>query len=290
MKPAAFEYYAPTTLDECIGLLVEHEDDEPKLLAGGQSLVPLMNLRMARPEVVVDLNKVRDLAYVRGEGDTLVIGGMTRYADVEASPVVQALCPMLVRATAEVGYPAVRNRGTAGGTLAHADPVAEWPCVIRTLDAELVATGPGGRRVIPAADFFRGLFTTALEPTEVLTEVRIPVRREPGAWSFREFVRKTGDYAVVAVAVDLATADGVVERARVGFANLDDRPVRSPAVEAFVAGRAVAEGPLDAEALAAVDAAVRAEHTTDEHRLKLAGVLAGRALTDALGAAGGGPS
>jgi carbon-monoxide dehydrogenase medium subunit len=289
VKPAAFEYYAPKTLDECIALLVEHEEDEPKLLAGGQSLVPLMNLRMAQPEVLIDLNGLSDdLAYVREVGDTLAIGALTRYVDVERAPVVREHCPMLIRATAEVGYPAVRSRGTAGGTIAHADPVAEWPCIIRTLDAELVVAGPDGLRTIPAAEFFQGLFATALEPTEVLTEIRIPIHPGPSAWSFQEFARKTGDYAVVAVAIDLATDGGVVSDAKVGFANLADRPVRSPGIEELLNGRTLADGPPDAALIDAVGAVIRAERSTDEYRLKLAGVLAGRALTEALGAIDGG--
>jgi aerobic carbon-monoxide dehydrogenase medium subunit len=289
MKPSSFEYHAPRTVDECVALLVEYEEDEPKLLAGGQSLVPLMNLRMARPEVLVDLNRIADLAYVREDGDTLALGAMTRYADVETSPLVQQLCPLLARATREVGYTAIRNRGTVGGSVAHADPVAEWPCLVRTLDAELVATGPAGRRTMPAAEFFAGLFTTALAPTEVLTEIRVPLRRGPGGWSFEEFARKTGDYAVVAVAIDLATADGVVEQAKVGFANLSDRPVRSPAIEALLAGLPLAEGPPPPALLEALAGALREEQATDAYRINLAGVLAGRALTQALAGADGGP-
>jgi len=288
VKPSAFEYYSPATLDECVGLLVEHEDDEPKLIAGGQSLVPLMNLRMARPEVLIDLNGLPDLAYMREEGDVLAIGAMTRYADIEASSLARRLCPLLASATAEVGYPAIRNRGTVGGAIAHADPVAEWPCVVRTLDAELVATGPAGRRTIPAADFFAGIFTTALQPTEVLTEIRIPLRRGLGAWSFQEFVRKVGDYAVVAVALDLATADGVVSEAKIGFANLADRPVRSPVVEALILGCTITGEPPPPALLEAVSDALRTEQSTDPYRMQLAGVLAGRALTEAFASADGG--
>lgn len=287
MKPSAFEYYAPATLDECVSMLVEHEEDEPKLIAGGQSLVPLMNLRMARPEVLVDLNGIADLGYIREAGDVLALGAMTRYAEVESSPPVRALCPLLADATAHVGYPAIRNRGTVGGAVSHADPVAEWPCLVRTLDAELVVSGASGRRTVPAADFFAGLFTTALGPTDVLTEIRIPLRRGTGGWSFQEFVRKTGDYAVVAVALDLTTTDGVISEARIGFANLADRPVRSPAVEALLVGQPIAPGPPD-ELLEQAREALGAEQSSDADRIKLAGVLATRALTEAFARANGG--
>jgi carbon-monoxide dehydrogenase medium subunit len=284
MKPSAFEYYTPTSLDECVGLLVEHADDEPKLIAGGQSLVPLMNLRMARPEVLIDLNRLPDLAYIREEGGTLAIGALTRYADVEDSALIAERLPMLIRATAEVGYVAVRSRGTIGGAIAHADPVAEWPCLMLTLDAEMVAIGPDGRRTIAAADFFAGIFTTALEPTEVLTEIRIPLRREPGAWGFQEFARKAGDYAVVAVAVDLAVADRAVTRARIGLSNLADRPVRAAALEQMAVGLPVGEV-LEASLIEAMTEALGNEYDTEPARIDLAGVLVGRALNEALTAA-----
>jgi carbon-monoxide dehydrogenase medium subunit len=260
-KPSAFEYYAPRTLEECLELLTEH-GDEARLLSGGQSLVPLMNLRMATPEVLIDLNAIDGLSYVREEDGALVLGAMTRYADVEASPLVARHVPMLVTATAEVGYPAIRNRGTVGGTLAHADPVAEWPCIARALDAELVATGPAGRRTIPAADFFMGMFTTALMPDEVLTEVRFPPRGGAGGSAFHEFARKSGDYAVVAVAVDLTVADGVIEQARVAFANLADRPVRSSEAERALEGIPVAED-LDLPTTDAVKVALEQFATDD---------------------------
>jgi carbon-monoxide dehydrogenase medium subunit len=284
MKPSAFEYYTPRSLDECVGLLVEHADDEPKLIAGGQSLVPLMNLRMARPEVLIDLNRLPDLAYIREEGGTLAIGALTRYADVEDSALIAERLPMLIRATAEVGYVAVRSRGTIGGAIAHADPVAEWPCLMLTLDAEMVAIGPNGRRTIAADDFFAGIFTTALEPTEVLTEIRIPLRREPGAWGFQEFARKAGDYAVVAVAVDLAVGDGAVTRARIGLSNLADRPVRAAALEQMAVGLPVGEV-LEASLIEAMTEALGNEYDTEPARIDLAGVLVGRALNEALTAA-----
>ena len=284
-KPSAFEYYAPRTLEECLELLTEHGEDA-RLLAGGQSLVPLMNLRMATPEVLIDLNRIEGLSYVREEHGALVLGAMTRYAEVEASPLAARLVPMLLDATAQVGYPAIRNRGTVGGTLAHADPVAEWPCIARALDAELVATGPSGRRTIPAAEFFAGMFTTTLLPDEVLTEVRFPPRDAPGASAFHEFARKSGDYAVVAVAADLSVADGVVRKARLAFANLADRPVRSARAERALEGAPVAEE-LDGDTGDELTAAL-AEFATDDaraERVDLAAVLVRRAINDVLAVA-----
>jgi carbon-monoxide dehydrogenase medium subunit len=287
MKPSAFEYYTPRRLEECLELLVEH-GDECKLLAGGQSLVPLMNLRMAAPEVVIDLNGLDGLDYVREDGGALAIGAMTRYAEVERSPLVARYLPILAHATAEVGYPAIRNRGTIGGTLAHADPVAEWPCLALALDAELVVAGPGGTRTIAADDFFTGLFATALEPTEVLTEIRFPLAGLPRPWGFVEFAKKTGDYAVVAVAVDLEVAGGAVTRARAAWSNLADRPVGSSAAEQALAGIPVAQD-LAADVVARVADALAEYATDDAHaeRVRLAGVLTRRAVNQALARARG---
>jgi carbon-monoxide dehydrogenase medium subunit len=286
VKPANFEYYVPRTLEECVELLSEH-GAEARVLAGGQSLVPLMNLRMATPEVLIDLNRVPGLGYIRRDRDVVAIGAMTRYSEVETSPVVREHCPMLARATAQVGYPAIRSRGTVGGTLAHADPVAEWPCVALTLDAQMVVHGPTGRRTVPAKDFFTGLFSTDLAPDEVLTEVRFPIAEAGERWAFEEFAHKTGDYAVVAVAVRLGIADGVVASARAGFANLADRPVRSAAVEDALSGRPVGSAREIAESAAR---ALRGERSGDEamqSRVDLAAVMLGRALSAALSAAPG---
>jgi carbon-monoxide dehydrogenase medium subunit len=263
VKPAPFRYLAPRALDECVELLGEH-GETAKLLAGGQSLVPLMNLRLAFPEVIIDLNHVAGLDYVRDEGGVLAIGAMTRHRDVATSAVVRRHCPLLADAVALVGYPAIRNRGTLGGSIAHADPVAELPCVALTLDAELVATGPRGRRVIAAVDFFGGFLTTALEPDEVLVEVRFPAS---GATAFREFSRKSGDFAVTAAAVDLTIVEGAVERARIGVAGAGDRPLRAAEAEGLVAG-----GPLDEERIGEAVERVPGE---------LGPVMARRALTAA---------
>jgi aerobic carbon-monoxide dehydrogenase medium subunit len=263
VKPAPFRYRAPRTIDECVELLAEHGGDA-KPLAGGQSLVPLMNLRLAFPEVIVDLNRVEGLDYVREEDGVLAIGAMTRHRDVAGSEAVRRRCPLLADAVALVGYPAIRNRGTLGGSIAHADPVAELPCVALTLDAELVVAGPSGRRSIAASDFFQGFLTTALEPDELLVEVRFP---DSGRAAFREFSRKSGDFAVTAAAVDLTVTDGVVEQARIGVAGAGDRPLRAAEAEAALSGAR-----LDAQRIAEASESVPGE---------LGPVMARRALTAA---------
>jgi carbon-monoxide dehydrogenase medium subunit len=277
VKPADFEYYVPRTLEECVDLLVEH-GDEARVIAGGQSLVPMMNLRMARPEVLVDLNRVPGLAYVRREDGVLAIGAMTRYCEVERSPLVRELLPVLAQATAEVGYPAIRSRGTVGGTLANADPVAEWPCLAQALGAELVVQGPSGRRTVAADDFFAGLYETDLAPDEILAEVRFPLGG--GRCAFAEFAHKVGDYAVTAVTVRLDVVDGSVASARAGFANLADRPVRSAAVEQALVGRRV--GDSDFESVAEALRAERGGHESTQSRVDLAAVLLRRLLVATL--------
>jgi len=281
MKPAPFRYLAPTGVEEAVELLREHGAGA-KLLAGGQSLVPLMNLRLAQPSVLVDLNRVPGLRAIAERDGRVVVGAMARHRDVASDPIVGARCPILAHAAARIGYPAIRNRGTIGGSLAHADPVAEMPCVALALDAELVAVGPAGERVIPASAFFEGLFQSALAPTEVLTEIRFPVLDSNERWGFEEFARKTGDYAICASAVRVHVAKGVVERARIALAGVADRPVRATAAERLLVGR-----PPDTRSRAETVEAVRSAVENDGgrevggYRAHLAGVLTGRALASA---------
>ena len=205
MKPPPFAYAAPATLEEAVGLLTEHAEAEPRVLAGGQSLIPLMNFRLAKPGYLVDLRNVAGLSGIRRDGDVLVIGAMTRMSEVERSPEVAVAAPLVAEAIGLVAHAPVRNSGTVGGSLAHADPAAELPAVALALDAELVAAGPGGTRVIPAAEFFTGPYSTALAPDEILTEIRLPVW--PGGHAFTEFSRVHANFAVVAVAA-LVELDG----------------------------------------------------------------------------------
>jgi carbon-monoxide dehydrogenase medium subunit len=285
VKPNRFAYHDPATIDECVALLAEHGEDA-KPLAGGQSLVPLMNLRLSAPAVLVDLNGVDDLAYVSDDGSTLAVGAMTRHRTIAGDDAVRAANPLLAHAATLIGYPAIRVRGTIGGSLSHADPVSEMPCVAVALGAELVIAGPAGRRTLPAGDFFQGYFTTAMEPGEMLVEVRFPNLGGDTGWGFAELARKAGDYAVVAVAAAVTVRDGTISSARIGLAGVADRPVSATTAEAALHGQ-----PATSESVAAAAAAISAEVTANATRdlrfaSHVAGVLGRRALTDALDRAG----
>ena len=253
MKPPPFAYAAPATLEEAVGLLAEHAEVEPRVLAGGQSLIPLMNFRLAKPGYLVDLRNVAGLSGIRRDGDVLAIGAMTRMAEVERSPEVAVAAPLLTEAVGLVAHAPVRNSGTVGGSLAHADPAAELPAVALALDAELVAAGPGGTRVIPAAEFFTGPYSTALAPDEILTEIRLPVW--PGGHAFTEFSRVHANFAVVAVAA-LVELDGDgdgdrIRRAALALAGVAPTPVRATAAERALAGATADPGTIRAAADAA---------------------------------------
>jgi len=256
VKPPPFSYAAPTTLAEAVGLLTEHAEDEPRVLAGGQSLIPLMNFRLAKPGYLIDLRSVAGLSGIRREGDTLVIGAMTTMSEVERSPEVAVAAPLLAEAIGLVAHTPVRNRGTVGGSLAHADPAAELPAVALASDAELVAAGPAGSRVIPAAEFFTGPFSTALAPDEILTEIRLPVW--PGGHAFVEFSRIHANFAVVGVAA-LVDLDGDrIRRAALALTSVAPTAIRATAAERVLAGADAA----DVTAAAAEAAGAAAEGLT----------------------------
>ena len=239
MKPPPFSYAAPTTLAEAVGLLTEHAEAEPRVLAGGQSLIPLMNFRLAKPGYLIDLRHVAGLSGIRREGDTLVIGAMTRMSEVERSAEVAVAAPLLAEAVGLVAHTPVRNRGTVGGSLAHADPAAELPTVALACDAELVAVGPAGSRVLPAAEFITGPFSTALAPDEILTEIRLPVW--PGGHAFVEFSRIHANFAVVGVAA-LVDLDGSrIRRAALALAGVAPTAIRATAAERVLAGADAAD-------------------------------------------------
>ena len=255
MKPPPFAYAAPDTLEEAVGLLTEHAEAEPRVLAGGQSLIPLMNFRLAKPGYLVDLRNVAGLSGIRRDGDVLVIGAMTRMAEVERSPEVAVAAPLVTEAVGLVAHAPVRNSGTVGGSLAHADPAAELPAVALALDADLVAAGPGGTRVIPAAEFFTGPYSTALAADEILTEIRLPVW--PGGHAFTEFSRVHANFAVVAVAA-LVELDGDgdgdgdrIRRAALALAGVAPTPVRATAAERALAGASADAATIRAAADAA---------------------------------------
>src|SRR5690242_18876224 len=226
MKPAPFEYYAPTTREEALSLLAEY-GDEAKVLAGGQSLVPSMNFRLAQPSILVDLNGVRDLFGISaGEDGVLRIGAMTRQRAVERSTLVAGRAPLIAEAMPHVAHPQIRNRGTLGGSLAHADPAAEAPALAVALDMQVKAQSKMGERLIPAAEFFLGIFTTALEPEEILVEVLVPPLPARTGTAFEEMARRHGDYALAGAAAVVSLAgDGTVAGSKLVFFSIGDGPI-----------------------------------------------------------------
>jgi carbon-monoxide dehydrogenase medium subunit len=253
VKPPPFRYAAPTSVEEVLGLLAANADDDPRVLAGGQSLVPLMNFRLAQPGFLVDLRLVEALTTLRTDGDVLVIGAMVRQSAAERSPEVALAAPLLAEALGYVAHPPIRNSGTVGGSLAHADPAAELPAVALALDAGLVAAGPGGTRTIPAAEFFHGSFTTALEPGEILTEVRIPRREGVGGHAFVEFARTHGNFALVGVAAVIELDEDIVARASIALSGVAPTPVRAAAAERTLAGTSADAATIKVAVDAAVD-------------------------------------
>jgi aerobic carbon-monoxide dehydrogenase medium subunit len=281
MKPATFEYASPEYVEDVIGLLVGR-GPEAKVLAGGQSLVPLMALRLATPDLIVDLNRVRELEYVRLEGGTLVIGALARQRDVERLPLLRQRCPMLAEAAEVVGHVAVRNRGTVVGSLAHADPAAEWPAVSLALDAECDVRGPNGIRTIPVSELLQTSFTTALEAEEVMQEVRITLPKGDQVGStFVEMAPWRGGFAIVGVGALLRLDDdGTVSDARIALNGACDTAVRAKATETALVGRApTAEAIAEAtEALEEEIDPVNDMHGSSDYRRHIAKLLTHRAL------------
>jgi carbon-monoxide dehydrogenase medium subunit len=282
--PAAFDYVAPTTLDEAVRALAEAGEDG-KVLAGGQSLLPVLRMRLAAPSKLIDLNKVAELRGVREDGDAIVIGAMTTHYDVLRDSLVAEHAALLAEATGTVADPQIRHRGTFGGSLAHADPAADLPAAATAMDAEMVIAGPGGRRTVPVGEFFVDFFTTALGPDEVLCEIRVPKRT---GWHahYEKFNRVAQAWPIVAVAATVRVDGGSIAEARVGLANMGPTPVRATGVEQALVGQ-----PATAEAIKAA-----AEHAAEgtnppadgnadaEFRQHLARVLTSRAVSAAVGA------
>jgi carbon-monoxide dehydrogenase medium subunit len=290
MKPAPFEYSAPTSVAEAIELLTAGgDDDEIKLLAGGQSLMPLLNMRLSRPTRVLDLAKVEGLDFIRETDGGLVIGAMTTKRSVEDCEAIKRDHPLFWESTIAIGHPQIRNRGTVGGSMAQADPAAEYPAVALALDMEMVAQGTGGERVIPAADFFITYLTTDLGPDEILTEVRVPRLPAGTGWSFQELARRHGDFAMVGAVVRLRIADGRCADSRIVLFGVADRAVRMAGAEALLDG-----SEPTAEVLEQVGAKVAEEiedpvsdvHASGDYRRHLANVLTRRGIEEAVGRAG----
>jgi CO/xanthine dehydrogenase FAD-binding subunit len=277
MKPAPFAYVAPQGVAEAVGLLREH-GAEGKVLAGGQSLVPLLAMRLARPSVLIDLNRVSQLAYIRG-GSEVRIGAMTRQRTAELSPLIRRKVPLLAEALGYVGHPQIRNRGTIGGTLAHADPSAELPAVLSALDGRVVLRSARGSRILGPAEFFLSYLTTALEPDELLVEVRLPARDRQG-WAFVEVARRHGDYALVGVAAVVKMDGDTIVRARLAFTGVGAVPARVEELEQALVDRPATSAALS-EAGQIASARLDPEgdiHASAEYRREVAGVLTERAL------------
>jgi carbon-monoxide dehydrogenase medium subunit len=282
MIPPAFDYTRPATVDEAVRALAEAGEDG-KVLAGGQSLLPLLRLRLAFPELVVDVGRIPELRGVREDGDTLVIGAMTTHHDVIHDPLVRRHAGLLASATATVADPAVRHRGTLGGSLSHSDPAADLPAVVLALNGEMVAQGPGGRRTIPARDFFVDYLQSALAPDELLVEVRVP-KADGWGFHYEKFHRVAQAYAIVGVAALVRRDDGQIAEARVGLTNMGSTPLRASAAEEALSGA----GDAQAVARAVESAAGGTRPSQDmsaspEYREHLARVLTGRAVLVAAG-------
>ena len=268
MIPPAFTYVRANSVDEAIGLAAEHGEDA-KYLAGGQSLLPLMKLRFAAPTVLIDLGRVSELSYIRDEGNHVAIGALTRHHDVANSALLLSDIPLLAHTAEAVGDPQIRHRGTIGGSVAHADAAADLPAALLALDATFVVRGADGERSVPASEFFRGIFETAIEPGELLTEIQVPKPAAPAAWSFQKFNKRAIDFAIVGVAV---------QGTSVALINMGSTPLRASAVESALASGASA---ADAAALAAEGTHAGSDiHATREYREHLARVLVRRALEE----------
>jgi len=284
MIPAKFDYVRPGTVGEAVQALAD-AGDEAKVIAGGQSLLPLLRLRLAYPEVLVDLGDVDELRGVRDSGDALVIGARTTHYQLVHDPLVAEHAGLLAQATSTVADPAVRHRGTLGGALAHGDPAGDLPAVILALDGTLTARGPGGEREIPAADFFVDYLTTSLAPDEILTAVRIP-KLGPG-WGYRyeKFHRTAQSWATVGVAALARRDNGTVAEARIGLTNMGMVPVRAAAAEQAARGAAASRSALNEAAAHAAEGTEPPSdlHGAPDYRRHLARVLTGRALAAAAG-------
>jgi carbon-monoxide dehydrogenase medium subunit len=288
MIPASFDYHAPKTLPEALALLGQF-GDEAKVLSGGQSLLPLLKLRFAQPAHLVDIGRIPGLDYIKEEGGVLKIGALAREAALEASDVVRSRYPILADTAAVIADPIVRNLATVCGNLAHGDPANDHPATMLALGAEVVATGPKGARTIPITQFFTGLFTTALQPTEVLTEIRIPAPPAGSGGAYVKLERKVGDFATAGAAAFLVLKGGVIERAGIGLTNVGPTPIKVTAAETYLAGKKADEAAFaEAGRLAGAAAKPGADRRGSvEYKKDMARVLTVRALRKAAQRAGG---
>jgi aerobic carbon-monoxide dehydrogenase medium subunit len=288
MIPPAFEYLRPKTIPEALAFLQQHGEDA-KILSGGQSLIPMMKLRIARPAYLIDVNRISGLSYIKEEGGFLKIGGLTREADLEASPLVHAKYPILVDTTQVIADPQVRNLATVAGNLAHGDPANDHPATMLALGAQVVATGSRGQRIIPIEDFFLSLFTTALQLGEILTEIRIPIPPARSGGAYFKLERKVGDFATSAVAAQLTfDGQGVVQKVGIGLTNVGPTPIQAKKAEVFLRGKKLDDANhRQAAQLAADDAQPSSDlRGPAEYKKGLVKELAKRALARAAERAG----
>ena len=282
MKPPAFEYRVAESVEAGVALLADARG-EAKVLAGGQSLVPMLNFRLLRPAILVGINRIPGLAYIKEEAGAIRVGALTRHYQLETSPVIAAHLPVLRAAMTHVAHLAIRNRGTIGGSLTHADPAAELPMMALLLDATIQVASPTGRRTVAARDFFLGALSVALEADELVTEVVFPKLPPGTGWGFEEVSRRHGDFALAAVGTMLTVADGKIAQARIAIAGADEKALRASEAEGLLKGRALEPKLLDA-ACDAARACVNPNtdlHASSDYRRHLVGVLTGKALTAA---------
>jgi aerobic carbon-monoxide dehydrogenase medium subunit len=281
MIPQQFEYSAPKTLDEALGLLAEGA----KPLAGGMSLIPMMKLRLAAPEHLVDLGRIKDLNYIREQGGSLHIGATTTHHEVESSALVRGKCPLLAETVSNIGDMQVRNMGTIGGSVAHADPAADYPAALQALEAKLVLKGSQAERTVAADDFFVDMFTTALEPGEIVREVIVPIDGEGTGTNYQKVVQPASGFAIVGIAARLRKSGGKLTLARIGVTGLSNRAFRATAAEKALEGKAGSAAEIQAAA-ALVAQGIEANsdlHASADYRKHLAVIYAAKALTAALG-------
>jgi aerobic carbon-monoxide dehydrogenase medium subunit len=288
MIPASFEYSAPTTLSEALSMLQKYGADA-KILAGGQSLIPLMKLRMAAPKHLIDLNGLTELSYIRESDGHLVIGALTRESDLDESELIRKKYPIIHDTASVIGDPLVRNRATVGGNLAHADPANDHPATMLALSSEVVATGPKGKRNIPLSSFFTGLFTTALEADEILTEIRIPTPPPRSGGAYLKVERKVGDFAAAAVAAQVTLEGNTCKSAGIGLTNVGATPIRASRAEKALVGKAADEtNILEAARIASEEAEPSADlRGSADYKRSLIRVLTARALRQAVARAKG---
>ena len=283
MIPQSFEYCRPGTLPEAIALLEQH-GDAAKILSGGQSLIPMMKVRLARPEYLIDINQIADLQYIKEENGYLKIGGLTREADLETSDLVRSKYPIILDTASMIADPQVRNLATVGGNLAHGDPANDHPATMLALGAEIIAVGPRGERNIPVKDFFLSVFTTALEHGEILIEIRIPIPRAGSGGAYLKLERKVGDFATVGVAAQVTVdAAGICQEAGIGLTNVGATPLKANRAEDFLRGKRLDQSNIKQAAQLAAEAAQPSSDLRGpaEYKVSMVKELTRRALTRA---------